>query len=435
MKTLTGMVLACAALLFAAVPGAHAAGSGCWLVVYGMFDRADYDAAKALVRQIGEGIQVVDTDEVASLPKGRFAVVSGPHSASDADAVQRNTRPVAPNAVIVQANDCAGVDTGGDGSTAADTGPGAGEEDEGGVPPAAEPVPVHARVIHVGKWPEGLTYDGSDVWVALSGQRQIARIDGQSLRLAPPVTVGRLPVDMLTTQDGRVLALVETDKTIWQQAVGGGKTGILASIGDCPQAFDSAASSIWVLTYTNCTSAKTKVFEIDARTGKTRRRFDLGANGFDISVGRGSVFTIHANADESVMQAIDLKTGEIGEQELAGQRLFSIDASKNGLFAAGTMEDAGVVVSLAEPMGQVRVDQPVRAMTVTEDGLIIAVGEAGAIYVIGNDMRLLYEMQTDFGQFQPHAVIAVDDRLYISTFNDSDADGSVLAIDGWRQGD
>ena len=50
-------------------------------------------------------------------------------------------------------------------------------------------------------------------------------------------------------------------------------------------------------------------------------------------------------------------------------------------------------------------------------------------------MRLLYEMQTDFGQFQPHAVIAVDDRLYISTFNDSDADGSVLAIDGWRQGD
>jgi len=425
-------------------PAADAGEAGqCWLVVYGTFKRADYDAAKALVARIGEGVSVADTDNIRSLPKGRFAVVEGPLSEADADAAQENTRPVAPNSVIVAANDCDGVAPGpkvADVPMEPASGDDAPEEPApaDALPPAdpGEPtiINLHAAVTPVGKWPEGIAFDGSDIWVAVSGSRQIVRVDAGEFGVNARVNVGRLPVGMLATADGRILSLVETDRKIWQQSPGGGRSGNLAIIGDCPQAFAGDGRFVWVATYVGCTSAASKVFQIDARTGRTVRSFDLDANLFDIAVGKGGVFTVHALEDESVVRIIDPASGEVGQLELAGQRLLKIAANDSGVFAGGIMNDAGIVDSLAEPIGQAPVPQPVMALDVDDDGTVVAAGEAGAIYVLANSegsLHLLFTIETDFGQFRPQAVLIAGDRLYLTTHGEGD-NGSLLMIDGWR---
>ncbi|MEZ5853191.1 MAG: hypothetical protein R3D67_00040 [Hyphomicrobiaceae bacterium] len=69
----------------------------------------------------------------------------------------------------------------------------------------------------VGKWPEGIVYDGDAFWIAESGQRRIARLDERNGAVTKRIAVGRLPVDMLGASRGRIFALVYTDRLVWEQ--------------------------------------------------------------------------------------------------------------------------------------------------------------------------------------------------------------------------
>src|SRR4051812_4782487 len=82
---------------------------------------------------------------------------------------------------------------------------------------SADTLTMTPRVIQVGKWAEGIAFDGSSIWVAESGQRSIAQIDAARGSVIRHVTVGRLPVNMLRFTDGAIYALVQTDKLVWQR--------------------------------------------------------------------------------------------------------------------------------------------------------------------------------------------------------------------------
>ena len=299
-------------------------------------------------------------------------------------------------------------------------------------PGMGQSVFLHADAIPVGKWPEGLAFDGFGLWVALSGDRQIARIDPNTLRITKTVKVGRLPVGMMATGDGRILALVNTDKLIWQQSVSGGRSGKLASIGDCPEAIAGDDQSIWVLADSGCSSAGSHLFRYDARSGKRLGDYLLDPNPFDVSVSAGTAYTIFAFQDHSVMQQVSAR-GEMSGFPFIGVRLFKINASRWGVFGAGDLGGNGVVASLAGGNDQTTLDQPIRAMTVTSEGSIVAVGTSGRSTSWRRRIfRCARRSPPTSGFFEPRAVIAVGDRLYISTQTGLGDNGSVLVVDNWQ---
>src|ERR1700761_8002443 len=77
-------------------------------------------------------------------------------------------------------------------------------------PALADSITMTPRVIQVGKWAEGIAFDGTSVWVAESGQQSIAQVDPGRGTITRHVTVGRLPVGMTAYKDGAIYALVQT---------------------------------------------------------------------------------------------------------------------------------------------------------------------------------------------------------------------------------
>ena len=57
---------------------------------------------------------------------------------------------------------------------------------------ALDAVTLTPRVIPVGKWAEGIVFDGSSLWVAESGQRTIAQLDLDRGNVTRRITVGRV---------------------------------------------------------------------------------------------------------------------------------------------------------------------------------------------------------------------------------------------------
>ncbi len=300
-------------------------------------------------------------------------------------------------------------------------------------PTVSEAITITPTVIPVGKWPEGIAYDGRYLWVAESGSRRIAKVDPNRRRIVKRVSVGRLPVNMMSLPDGRILSLVHTDKKIWQQPTKRGKGRTLARIGDCPISMTGDSAAIWVVTYVNCTGDKSKVFKINPRNGKTVRRFDLQDGPFEITSNHKAVFVISTFRQDSTLTGINKSTGEVRRKDLPGARYHHIRATSNHLVAAGAVGDAGIVASVIRP-GGARADlpRPIAALTMT-DNHVVAIDDSGVIFVLAAaDLTLLREISTTYGNFRPQTALIVGNRLYITTHTGQGQNGSVLVVDGWQ---
>lgn len=300
-------------------------------------------------------------------------------------------------------------------------------------PPRADAITLSPVVIPVGKWPEGIASDGRHLWVAESGSRRIAKVDQRRGRIVSRIKVGRLPVQMMALADGRILSLVHTDKKLWQQPTPKGKGRTLARIGDCPVSMTGDSAGIWVATYVNCTGDKSKIFEIDPRTGKTRRRFDLQDGAFDISSNDQAVFVISTFRQDSTLTAIKKATGEIRRRPLQGARYHHIRATRGQLVAAGAVGDSGIVASLRQANGpKVSLPRPVAALAM-DDTHVVAIDDTGVIHVFAaKGLAKLRTITTDYGNYRPQTALIDGYRLTITTHRGQGQNGSILMIDGWR---
>jgi len=120
-------------------------------------------------------------------------------------------------------------------------------------PAAAAPAPARApaeraltpRIIPVGKWAEGIAFDGTSLWVAESGQRTIAQVNVESGKVVRHVNVGRFPVGMTSAADGSIYTLLKTDKLIWLQSPGKPSGRALASdLEGCPNGIARADDGV-----------------------------------------------------------------------------------------------------------------------------------------------------------------------------------------------
>ena len=291
-------------------------------------------------------------------------------------------------------------------------------------------------IVPVGKWAEGVAYDGRSLWVAESGQRSIVQLDKNGA-IVRRVAVGRLPVGMATRADGHVYALVQTDRAVWQEIPGRPKGGRLASLKECPQAMAATDEAVWVLTLPDCSSANSRVIRIDPATGQLQETGPLGEWGQAIAASHGKVWVAHARGP--ALSVIDPGSMRAESRAIDKASLWAITSNRTSIFVGGRIDEdngRGVIVAIDPASSQERfrlaVDHRI-AVLAADDETLVAVGENGTVWTLSaKDLTLRSVITLSIGSFQPSSALIRDDRLIIVAQQYKGENGAVLSLSDWR---
>jgi DNA-binding beta-propeller fold protein YncE len=302
---------------------------------------------------------------------------------------------------------------------------------------------ITPRVIPVGKWAEGVAFDGNSLWVAESGQRTIAQVNPSQGSIIRRINVGRLPVNMVFANDGAIYTLVQTDKLIWQQFPGAPQGRQIGGLDDCPQAMTTSRQHLWVLTWDCNNSNIGHVIRIDPRTNERRYAGAVSEIGQALAPHQGKIWV--ANARGPTLFVIDEQSLLFQSVSLQGVSPLVIAANGAQVHVGGSVGaggSQGIVVSVnPATMQEVRrqvVDQPIAAMT-DDDRHVVAIGNRGKIYVFSaGDLELRRTIEMPGIGFKPEvgagpkSMMIQGDNLYVTNGQQFGENGAILILSGWR---
>jgi hypothetical protein len=301
---------------------------------------------------------------------------------------------------------------------------------------------ITPRVIPVGKWAEGMAFDGNSLWVAESGQRMIAQVNPAQGGVIRRVQVGRLPVNMAFA-NGAIYALVQTDKLVWQQVPGSPQGRQIGGLEGCPQAMAAGGQYLWVLTWPDCSSNTGRVIRVDPRTNERRSSEGLAEMSQAIVSHQGKTWIGHSRGPS--LTVIDEQSLAIQKPNVANVSVQAMTANGARVHIGGSAAPGGpqgVVVSVdPTTMQEVRrqvVDQPIATMT-DDDSHVVAVGNRGRIYVFSAgelELRRTIDMpgisfRPDDGA-GPRSALMQGGSLYIANGQQFGENGAILVLADWR---
>lgn len=170
-------------------------------------------------------------------------------------------------------------------------------------PPPSRPLTID-KSIQLGKWPEALYVTDGSAWITESGARSVAHVDLATNTVKKRVTVGRLPVQIVSGPDGILYTVCETDQTIWSIHRSTYAAKSFARIADSSRGMVFADGSLWVLAWKGNSSADSSIVRIELPSGKQTQSAALGPNAWDLGVGFGRVWVAHGKQ----ISVVDQKT-------------------------------------------------------------------------------------------------------------------------------
>jgi outer membrane protein assembly factor BamB len=305
---------------------------------------------------------------------------------------------------------------------------------------SADSITIPARAMEVGKWAEGLTFDGASIWVAESGQKSIAQVDPATGKVLRRVLVGRLPVGMATYTDGAVYSLVQTDKILWQQfpAQSGGKP--FTGLPGCPTALTAGDQAMWILSEPNCSSEDSFLIRLDPRTGARTNSGSLGDSAQAILATPGKIFVAATRSPN--LAIVNQKSMAIQKADIPGVELWALAANDSQLFAGGLRGEQGVLVAIDPASGRELQRQSVgqKIFQIAADKThVVALSNEGSAYVFSAATLQLQRVVTvtpPYGGISAGGGVRdariIGDILYITSGQQFGENGALLALGNWR---
>ncbi len=289
----------------------------------------------------------------------------------------------------------------------------------------------------VGKWPEGMAFDGQSLWVAESGQRTLARLDPFSGAVIERVPSGRLPVGMVANrQTGEVFAEVATDQTIVKFSRSG-KGGKFVSLPDYPNGIAADDVAIWTLLWVDGSNADVSVIRHDQRTGASKKSEILGQAGSKIAKAGNSLWVNQAMQYNTDLNLLDPGTLQRKQVVTLDGFFPAMAATETGVFLGGGNWDVNGTVIRVDPatlFETARRELPGEFIDrITTDGeFVVAAGTKGTLWVMeAGYLALRREIRLNYGEFTPASLLIEGDTLYISVHTGSGENGSILELKGW----
>jgi len=306
-----------------------------------------------------------------------------------------------------------------------------------GQPVQAEELTLNAMVWPVGKWPEGMAFDGEFLWVAESGQRNLAQINPSSGAVMGRVSSGRLPVGMVANQNtGEVWAEVATDQTLvkFNRAAKGGK---FASIPDYPSGIAADGTAIWVLLWVDGSNAQGRVVRYDQRSAAMSKSELLGDAPSRIARAGQWLWVNQAKLDTTHLNLLD--PASLTKKQTITLNGFcpEMAASENSVFLGGGRWDVDGLVVRVDPftMQETARRQLPGEFTyrmTADNEFVVAAGMNGTLWVLAAaDLTILRKIRLDYGNFQPSSLLIADGMLLVSTHNGAGENGAILVLKDW----
>ncbi|MEM7428662.1 MAG: caspase family protein [Pseudomonadota bacterium] len=303
--------------------------------------------------------------------------------------------------------------------------------------PEIEEVTRSPRVIPVGKWPEGVAWDGRFYWVAESGQRQIAWIDPRVGRVRGRSKVGRLPVDIFATSRGVVYAHVATDRKIWRQTGPRRKGRSFTRLAHYGQRVIGTENALYALQWLNGSSLSAQITRIDLKTKRKVRSKVLPKGGFNLAVNDRIVISLHRHLKQTRLLAFDKDTLKAtGELPLPGA-LYGLAVNANNAYVTGRGANGapGVLIKIrgkdGQEAGRMEFPRPLSAVAAT-DGHVVALAGNGVITVIDDETFKItrrIRLSTNIGGLR--RLLINGSTLAITTHKGQGQNGTLLLVDDW----
>jgi hypothetical protein len=306
---------------------------------------------------------------------------------------------------------------------------------------AADMVTLTPVAVPVGQWPERAAFDGRSLWVSESGARSIAEINLQTRNIKRRLKVGRLPVDMVATENGTVYALAETDNMIYAVAQGGG-AGEFAQVPRCADILDYADNNLWVISNLDCSapSVLTRVSHLNGRSSKVA---DLLGGPVDMEAAHGFVYIGHMThaGRPAFVSIVNAATGDAMASPDLPIHYPRMAANSSAVYAAGAPLDqqTGMVLKIdagkAEFSARQSLPEEIAAIA-ANDQYVVAAGKRGTIFVLSaQDLSPVRTISTGTPML-PHDVVVAGNTLAVVSFSEADASmaNAVYLIDGWLPG-
>ncbi|MEO1397375.1 MAG: SH3 domain-containing protein [Pseudomonadota bacterium] len=300
----------------------------------------------------------------------------------------------------------------------------------------ADTIDLIPREIPVGKWPEGMTHDGTSLWVAESGQRTIAAVNMATGQIVERKRVGRLPTEMTNSLDGSFFTLVATDKIVRRFAPFGDET-VLANLGTCPENMIFAEGNLWATVLPSCSSESSQVVRVDPKTGAQARSAVLGEWAQAVTNHSGEVYVFHTRSPE--MTVVNMQSMGHVTLDVSGVGFWAAASNSNWVFGAGRVQasrEDGLVLSFdprtKQEVGRASVSERVIQLH-ADDNYVVALGSKGTMWVFDEgSMQLLRTITPSIGPYKPRSMIEHQGSLLVSATQRRGDDGSILVFDDWQ---
>lgn len=306
-------------------------------------------------------------------------------------------------------------------------------------PKPVQEVTLKPYVWEVGKWPEGIAFDGRHFWVSESGQRTLVQLDSSG-NVMRRVNSGRLPVGMVgNPATESVIAAVATDEKLIQFS-SSGKGGSFASLPDYPNDITGDQQAVWVIMWLNGSNADTAVIRYDQRTKQSAKSQNLGSHGSDIVKAGNLIWVSHGTGQGSRLSVLDPNGLNLLPTIPLSGHLSALAGNETEVFVGGGVWDVSGEI--------VRVDSTTMREThrrqlpgefiyrvAADSDHVVAIGYRGTIWLMSaRDLSLQKVARLSWGQFAPAAAMIHDGCLYITTHRGNGDNGSVLVIDDLIEG-
>lgn len=296
-------------------------------------------------------------------------------------------------------------------------------------PPPAPAAPVTLqRAITVGRWPEGISAQGDELWVAESGARAISHFAIGAGTALGSVRAGRLPIRVHASADGTVQAVSATDQTVWLRPPGAPTATALARLPDYPEdVVWSDDGTLWALLWTGGSSAAGAVVRIAPGERAVTPVATVGANAFALAVTAGRVWVLLRDVG---VVPIDVATGQAAPTVSIPGFHTQMTACAGGVYVSDRDAVVRVDPATASVSGRQTLVGGARAMACGAGGALWVVGDAGQIAKLDPTSLAVQSSFTPTTSFTPTSATVVGGSLLVAThaYNSDDAAGAVLVF-------
>jgi YVTN family beta-propeller protein len=284
------------------------------------------------------------------------------------------------------------------------------------------------RTIPVGEEPQGVSSDGTHVWVAIRGEKTVSEIEASSGTVIRTIPVGKEPVAV--SSDGTHVWVANfSDGTVSEIEASSGTVIRTIPVGEGPSGVSSDGTHVWV---TNSgEGVGDTVSEIEASNGTVIRTIHVGSEPVGVSSDGTHVWV--TNLLEGTVSEIEASNGTVIRTIPVGSEPVGVSSDGTHVWVTNFYEDtvSEIEASNGTVISTIPVGEEAHPQGVSSNGTHVWVANTGGVSEIEASSGTVIStipVGTLSSPLYPEGVSSDGTDVWVTALGDSPDEGAVIEI-------